>query len=164
MHRLHENRGPRKKELDDRSKVLVHLGTEPGSKAYRLLDPKTKRITVSRDVIFDEEKEWNWDEKNETEQPKSGEFIVDLKRLDNGSVEQENMQGEDEGEGDTEGNDEEHIVVDEEDDDHQDLRRSTRERTMPTYLDDYVLLAEVESEKLLMMVMRNHGTTMKLRN
>lgn len=28
-----------RKKLDDRSKVLVHLGPEPGSKAYQLLDP-----------------------------------------------------------------------------------------------------------------------------
>lgn len=27
------------KKLDDRSRVLVHLGTEAGSKAYRLYDP-----------------------------------------------------------------------------------------------------------------------------
>ena len=36
------------KKLDDRSRMLVHLGTEPGSKAYRLYDPLTKKIVVSR--------------------------------------------------------------------------------------------------------------------
>lgn len=40
------------KKLDDRS--LVHLGIEPGSKAYRLFNPSTRRIVVSRDVVFDE--------------------------------------------------------------------------------------------------------------
>lgn len=30
------------KKLDDRSRMLVHLGTEPGSKAYRMFDPKHK--------------------------------------------------------------------------------------------------------------------------
>ena len=48
------------KKLDDRSLVLVHLGTEPGSKAYRLYNPDTRRIVVNRDVVFDEEKSWNW--------------------------------------------------------------------------------------------------------
>ena len=43
-----------RKKLDDRSRSLVHLGTEPGSKAYRLFDPSTKKIVVSRDVIFEE--------------------------------------------------------------------------------------------------------------
>lgn len=47
-----------RKKLDDKSRVLVHLGTEPGSKAYRLLDPTSKRIIVSRDLVFDEVKEW----------------------------------------------------------------------------------------------------------
>ncbi|KAG7568389.1 Zinc finger CCHC-type [Arabidopsis thaliana x Arabidopsis arenosa] len=48
------------KKLDDRSRMLVHLGTEPGSKAYRLLDPTKQKIIVSRDVIFDEETSWKW--------------------------------------------------------------------------------------------------------
>ncbi|XP_048625675.1 uncharacterized protein LOC106444440 isoform X1 [Brassica napus] len=47
------------KKLDERSRLLVHLGTEPGSKAYRLLDPQTQRVVVSRDVVFDETKGWN---------------------------------------------------------------------------------------------------------
>ncbi|GJW87353.1 nucleic acid-binding, OB-fold protein, partial [Tanacetum coccineum] len=41
-------------KLDSRSEMLVHLGTETGSKAYRLLDPVSGRIRVSRDVRFDE--------------------------------------------------------------------------------------------------------------
>lgn len=48
------------KKLDDRSRILVHLGTEHGSKAYRMFDPNTKRILMSRDVVFDETKRWNW--------------------------------------------------------------------------------------------------------
>ena len=51
---------PNLKKLDNRSRMLVHLGTEPGSKAYRLYDPTNRKIVVSRDVIFDENKMWNW--------------------------------------------------------------------------------------------------------
>ena len=47
------------KKLDDRSLMLVHLGTELGSKAYRLYNPNTRRVIVSRDVVFDEEKGWS---------------------------------------------------------------------------------------------------------
>ena len=54
------------KKLDDRSKALVHLGTEPVSKAYRLLDPATRRVVVSRDVVFDEEQGWKWSETEKT--------------------------------------------------------------------------------------------------
>lgn len=52
--------GPHLTKLEDRSRVLVHLGTEPGSKAYRLYDPSTRKVTVSRDIVFDETRCWNW--------------------------------------------------------------------------------------------------------
>nr|GEW12475.1 ribonuclease H-like domain, reverse transcriptase, RNA-dependent DNA polymerase [Tanacetum cinerariifolium] len=39
---------------------MVYLGNEPGSKAYRLFDPITQRICVSRDVKFKENKTWDW--------------------------------------------------------------------------------------------------------
>lgn len=59
---------PYRKELDDRSRALVHLGTEPGTKAYRLFDPVSKKISVSRDVVFMEEESWRWNEsKKETD-------------------------------------------------------------------------------------------------
>ena len=45
---------PHLKKLDDRSRMLVHLGTEPRSKAYRLLDPQAMKIIVRRDVVYDE--------------------------------------------------------------------------------------------------------------
>lgn len=40
----------------------MHLGIEPGSKAYRLYNPSTWRIVVSRDVLFDEKTNWSWNE------------------------------------------------------------------------------------------------------
>lgn len=63
------------RKLDDRSRVLVHLGTESGTKAYRLFDSKTQRIVVSRDVVFDETKGWNWMRDN-SERNQSGSFKV----------------------------------------------------------------------------------------
>lgn len=50
------------KKLDDRSKRVVHLGIEKGTKAYRLLDPVTGSIYVSRNVVFEEEKVWPCEE------------------------------------------------------------------------------------------------------
>ncbi|GJS30316.1 zinc finger, CCHC-type containing protein [Tanacetum coccineum] len=49
------------KKLDDRSMKLVHLGIEKGSKAYRLLDPDTGKLYVSRDVVFEEQQAWMWE-------------------------------------------------------------------------------------------------------
>ena len=33
------------------------------TKGYRLLDVKTNKLVVSRDVIFDEKTTWNWEDK-----------------------------------------------------------------------------------------------------
>jgi len=41
--------------LDDRSHRCILLGVSEESKAYRLYDPITKKIKISRDVIFEEE-------------------------------------------------------------------------------------------------------------
>nr|GEY93855.1 zinc finger, CCHC-type [Tanacetum cinerariifolium] len=49
-------------ELDDRSIRMVYLGNEQGSKAYRLFDPTTQKICVSRDVKFKENETWDWKE------------------------------------------------------------------------------------------------------
>ena len=51
----------RKTKLDNRSITCVLLGVSEESKGYRLFDPVTKKIVVSRDVIFEEEKQWDWD-------------------------------------------------------------------------------------------------------
>jgi hypothetical protein len=51
---------PNLKKLEDRSKVMVFVGYEPGSIAYKCYDPITKKVHVSRDVVFDEEGTWDW--------------------------------------------------------------------------------------------------------
>jgi hypothetical protein len=45
---------PHLQKLDDRSCLMVFIGYETGSKAYRLFDPSTRRVHVSRDIVFDE--------------------------------------------------------------------------------------------------------------
>nr|GEV03513.1 zinc finger, CCHC-type [Tanacetum cinerariifolium] len=47
-------------KLDDRSIKVVYLGNEQGSKAYRLFDPTTQSVCVSRYVKFKEDKAWDW--------------------------------------------------------------------------------------------------------
>ncbi|PNX60579.1 cysteine-rich receptor-like protein kinase 25-like protein, partial [Trifolium pratense] len=49
-----------RKKLDDKSKKCVLLGVSEESKAYKLYDPIEKKIIISRDVIFEESKSWNW--------------------------------------------------------------------------------------------------------
>jgi len=49
-------------KLDNRSVKCILLGVSEESKGYRLFNPITKKVVVSRDVIFEEEKQWDWDE------------------------------------------------------------------------------------------------------
>ena len=51
----------RRTKLDNRSITCVLLGVSEELKGYRLFDPVAKRVVVSRDVIFEEEKQWDWD-------------------------------------------------------------------------------------------------------
>ena len=43
-------------KLEDRSKCMVFMGYEAGSKAYRCLDPVTFKIHISGNVIFNEKR------------------------------------------------------------------------------------------------------------
>ena len=45
-------------KLDDRSSPGVFIGYAEGAKAYRVLDPATRRMRVARDVVFDEGRGW----------------------------------------------------------------------------------------------------------
>jgi hypothetical protein len=51
--------GPRITKLLDRSIPMVFIGYEAGTEGYRLYDPVAKRLHVSRDVIFEENRAWS---------------------------------------------------------------------------------------------------------
>lgn len=51
----------KRSKLDDKSKKCVLLGVSDESKAYKLYDPVSKKIIISKDVIFEEDVCWNWD-------------------------------------------------------------------------------------------------------
>ncbi|KAM1200156.1 hypothetical protein ACFX2J_016448 [Malus domestica] len=70
--------------LDDKSFPCILLGVSEESKGYRLFDPIAKKIVVSRDVIFEEEKQWDWDVSYE------GKIMLDLEWGEN----EENSEGE----------------------------------------------------------------------
>ncbi|GAU44848.1 hypothetical protein TSUD_112220 [Trifolium subterraneum] len=48
-----------RKKLDSKSIKCILLGLSEESKGYKLYDPVSQRVIVSRDVIFDESKGWN---------------------------------------------------------------------------------------------------------
>lgn len=49
-------------KLDDKSFVCILTGMSEESKAYRLIDPQTLKVVVSKDVIFEENKSWVWNQ------------------------------------------------------------------------------------------------------
>lgn len=50
---------PHLKKLEDRGRKMIFIGYERGTKAYRAYDPITKRVLVTRDVVFDEQSQWD---------------------------------------------------------------------------------------------------------
>ena len=67
--------GAHNAKLADRSIPTILLGYEQGSKAYRVYNPATKKVQVSRDIVFDEEKAWNWDDAAVADRPTQGDDI-----------------------------------------------------------------------------------------
>jgi hypothetical protein len=49
-------------KLEDRSTMMVFIGYEPDSKAWRFYNPVTRRVHVSRDAVFEEDCAWSWNE------------------------------------------------------------------------------------------------------
>ncbi|GKV32421.1 hypothetical protein SLEP1_g41032 [Rubroshorea leprosula] len=51
-------------KLDDKGEKCIFLGVSDHSKAYRLYNPLTKKVVISRDVVFDEASTWSWTKKS----------------------------------------------------------------------------------------------------
>lgn len=78
-------------KLENRSIKLVHLGCEQGSKAYRLLDPDTGKIYVSRDVKFEEDRCWSWVEIVKYQTTQGATFVLEEYNSPMHDVESENQ-------------------------------------------------------------------------
>ena len=50
----------KREKLDDKGEKCIFLGVSDQSKAYKPYNPSTKKILISRDVVFDEELTWPW--------------------------------------------------------------------------------------------------------
>ena len=49
-----------RRKLDDKGEQMILLGYH-STGGYKLFDLKSKQIIISRDVVFDESKSWNWE-------------------------------------------------------------------------------------------------------
>jgi hypothetical protein len=54
------NTTPHLKKLEDHHRKMIFVGYESDSKMYHAYDPITKRVHVTRDVVFDEQAQWDW--------------------------------------------------------------------------------------------------------
>jgi hypothetical protein len=68
--------GPGLKKLSDRSKKMVFIGYESGTKGYRFFDPTDNKLVVSRDVVFDEKQPWDWKNEMGSTSQQSGTFVI----------------------------------------------------------------------------------------
>lgn len=50
----------KRKKRDEKSSKCVFIGVSEESKGLRVYDPKTEKTIISRDVIFEEKRQWNW--------------------------------------------------------------------------------------------------------
>jgi len=51
-----------REKLDGKGEKCIFIGYSDESKGYRLYNPDTKKVVISRDVIFDEASKWSWPE------------------------------------------------------------------------------------------------------
>jgi hypothetical protein len=63
------------KKLEDHGCKMIFIGYESGSKAYRAYDPITKHIHVTRDVVFDEQAQWDWGSCGNDGKPGGGDDV-----------------------------------------------------------------------------------------
>jgi hypothetical protein len=54
-----KNTSPNLKKLEDRSQPMIFIGYEEGTKGYCVYDASTECVHVTRDVLFDEQAEWD---------------------------------------------------------------------------------------------------------
>ncbi|CAL8138496.1 unnamed protein product [Prunus armeniaca] len=51
----------KREKFDEKGEKYIFVGYSDQSKAYKLIDPRTNSLVISRDVIFDELKAWKWE-------------------------------------------------------------------------------------------------------
>ncbi|XP_044480793.1 uncharacterized protein LOC123207452 [Mangifera indica] len=55
----------KRKKLDDHGEKFIFVGYSEESKAYKLYNPLTKKLVVSRDFVFHEATTWDWSSDND---------------------------------------------------------------------------------------------------
>ncbi|CAJ2671832.1 unnamed protein product [Trifolium pratense] len=130
-----------RKKLDDKSIKCVHLGVSEESKAYKLYNPADKKIIVSRDVVFDESKGWNWGESSQAQATQYDNSENEVYETEEEPAAGENVE-----------TDPQNVTVpDSESDEQYESEEELPPRVIrrPGYLNDYVTGQEIEEEDQL---------------
>lgn len=72
---------------------MIFMGNEKGTKAYRAYDPVTRKVHITRDVVFDEEVQWDWGTEGDSSAQTTDEDVFKIEYMtqagpeDGGTVE-----------------------------------------------------------------------------
>ena len=116
----------KRRKLDDKSITCVLLGFSEESKGYRLYNTSTKKIVVSRDVVFEETKGWNRNQNQEN-------IETELKWNDD-----DLPWGESDSDGEEEVGGPVTVAEDTQEEPQATVREGRRQTRPPSYLRDYV--------------------------
>ena len=56
---------PLKKKLKDKAEKYIFIEYSSVTKGYKLYNPITEKVIISRDVIFDKQSVWDWSQKED---------------------------------------------------------------------------------------------------
>jgi hypothetical protein len=85
-----KNTTPHLKKLEDRGRRIIFVGYERGNKAFRTYDPVTRCVHITRDVVFDEGAQWDWNSEEGGGADVAGSFTVEYMVVHgHGDLEQE---------------------------------------------------------------------------
>jgi hypothetical protein len=136
-----------RKKLDDKSIPCFLLGISEESKGYKLYDPSTKRVIISKDVIFEESKGWKW--KNDKTKPHADTASLsstdeqnDEQGTDIEDIEVQNNTGNTNMHNDSDSNSQasEDTIT------YSSDEMTPRVSRRPSYLDDYVTGEELDND------------------
>jgi hypothetical protein len=71
------NTKPHLSKLEDCGHQMIFIVYEQGTKGYRVYDPVSKKVHITRDVVFDEGAQWDWDKEDQDTSVRDGMFTVE---------------------------------------------------------------------------------------
>jgi hypothetical protein len=133
-------------KMDNKSIKCIHLGVSDESKAYKLYDPIKKKILISRDVVFEENKSWKWNSDGDNKESHEADTVnTEVNNDDDNTNEAVNdIVMNNDGNHEEESNDEELDMNTSSSDDNV---VPPRQRRPPPHFKDYVPVPSDESEE-----------------